>query len=224
MRALDLLLPERCLVCAFPGTSVCSSCAADLRRLGPPLCERCGAPTAIPVRRCRECEGRRLAFASARAAVAYDPAVKRIVRGWKEGGLRRLAHFAAELVAEVVERPSVSALTPVPADRERLLRRGHQPAAALAEALGRLWELPVVGLLGRPRSGPRQRGLSLPERRRNVRGSFVARTPAPRRLALVDDVYTSGATAAAAASALRRAGAREVHVVAFARAVRRAGR
>ncbi len=67
-----------------------------------------------PVERCRECAGRRLGFATARAAVEYDDAVRRIVGGWKERGLRRLAAEAAALIADAVPRPAVDVLTFVP--------------------------------------------------------------------------------------------------------------
>src|SRR5438034_1197868 len=111
---LELLLPQRCVVCGRGGAQVCPGCLSGLPRLEPPLCQRCGLPTAWPVRRCRRCAGRRLA----------------------------------------------------------------------------------------------------------VTGVFVARGDFPRSLVLVDDVFTSGATANAAASALRKAGARRVDVVTFARVVR----
>jgi predicted amidophosphoribosyltransferase len=75
-------------------------------------------------------------------------------------------------------------------------------------------------LLGRTRAVPHQRGLSLADRRRNVAGAFRPAVKPPARVALVDDVYTSGATANAAASALRKGGARRVEVVTFARVVR----
>jgi predicted amidophosphoribosyltransferase len=219
MGLLDLVLPQRCLVCSSPGGQLCVTCLDGMPRIEPPLCARCGAPTAWPVARCRECAGRRLAFGSARAAVGYDDAVRRLVACWKEGGLRGAAAIAAELVVAAVPRPAVDALAPVPPERERLLRRGHHPATRLSAELGRRWDLPAEPLLDRPGAAPAQRGLSLAERRRNVRGAFAARA-SPRRVALVDDVYTSGSTAAAAASALRRAGAREVVVVTFARALR----
>ena len=103
---LDLLLPQRCLVCAAPGGQVCAACTSALRRVGPPLCARCGAPTAWPVHRGVECAGRRLAFARARAAVEYDAPVRRIVGAWKERGLRRLAAWAAV----VVVAPGVAAI------------------------------------------------------------------------------------------------------------------
>ena len=162
--------------------------------------------TAWPVRRCRECSGRRLAFASARAAVEYDERVRRLVAGWKERGLRRLSAQAADVVAASVERPRVATLTFVPPDRERVLERGHHPAERLARELGERWELPVAPLLGRTRAVPHQRGLSLADRRRNVAGAFRPAAKSPARVALVDDVYTSGATANAAASALRKGG------------------
>jgi predicted amidophosphoribosyltransferase len=186
----------------------------------PPFCARCGAPTAWPVSRCGECSGRRLAFASARAAVAYTGAARLLVGAWKERGLRPFAHLAGELVAAVVPRPAADVITYIPPDGDRSLKRGHQPAADLARELGSRWGLKVVPLLERTRPVARQAGLSRPERRRNVRGAFVARARPPATVVLVDDVYTTGATAAAAASALRAAGARAVHVVTFARAVR----
>ncbi len=188
-------------------------------RLDPPLCTRCGAPTAWPVDRCRECAGRRLGFASARAAVGYDEAARRFVHAWKERGLRRLAAEAALLVVERLPPPRVDVLTFVPSDRARRLERGHNPAERLALELASLWGLPCPRLLERTRGG-RQRGSSAIERR-TVRGAFRAPGAAPRSVAVIDDVYTTGATAAAAASALRAAGARRVEAIAFARALRR---
>jgi predicted amidophosphoribosyltransferase len=217
---LQLLFPQRCVGCSRSGSQLCEACRRALPRLGWPCCERCGAPGAWPVRRCVECAGRRLAFASARAAVAYDDRVRRFVGAWKEHGLRRLAVVAAELVVEIVAPPDVDALTFVPGERDRALRRGDHPAQRLARELADRWELPLAAFLRRARAAPPQRGSSLADRRRNVRGTFASAAPAPPRVALVDDVYTSGATAHAAASALRRGGARQVEVVTFARTLR----
>jgi ComF family protein len=217
---LELLLPQRCVVCAAAGLQLCPRCRERLPRIEGPLCARCGAPTAWPVQRCAECAGRRLAFAQARAAVEYDDAVRAVVAAWKKRGLRRLAREAADLVLETVPPPDAQALTFVPPDGDRSVKRGHHPAARLAQALGERWELPAVPLLARTREVKQQRGLALEERRRNVRGAFTARTDPPPTVALVDDVYTSGATVGAAASALRRAGARGIQVVTFARVVR----
>lgn len=199
---------------------MCGSCAAGLRRIGPPLCERCGAPTAWPVRRCAECAGKRLAFARARAAVEYDEPIRRIVAAWKERGLRRLAEWAAFVIVDEVARPEAASLAYVPADPDRRLRRGHHAAERLARELTKAWDLPLEPLLSRTPGSRRQRGLAQPERRRNVASAFRPAGRARGCVALVDDVYTTGATANAAASALRKGGARRVEIVTFARTIR----
>ncbi len=193
--------------------------------LAPPRCDRCGAPTAWPVERCRECAGRRLAFTSARAAVAYAGPARSLVHGWKERGLRRVAGLTAELVVAHVERPTVDVISYIPPDGVRQLQRGHHPAERLARELGERWSLEVRELLVRTRPGVRQTGLDRAERRSNVRGAFVAvpvrpPTARPSTVALVDDVYTTGATVGAASTALRSAGVDRIQVVTFARTVR----
>jgi predicted amidophosphoribosyltransferase len=221
LRLLDLVLPERCASCGAGERVLCPSCLAELRFLHGPLCARCGAPTAWPVERCAECSGRRLSFGRARAAVVYEGPARPLVVAWKERGRRRLSRVFAGLVVEVVSRPSVEALTFVPADPTRGLWRAQNPAESLARLLGLAWDLPVAPLLGRTRLVPPQRGLTRAERRRNVRGAFTALSDSPAAVALIDDVYTTGATVGAAATELRRAGARSVEVVTFARTARR---
>lgn len=217
---LDLIVPVRCVACAAGEEPLCPACRATLRRLRPPLCARCGAPTAWPVERCAECRGRRLSYASARGAVAYEGVARRILAAWKERGLRRLDVVLAELVAEVVPRPDGDAITYVPGDLDRTLWRGTNPAELLARELARRWELPLENPLRKARHVRRQRGLDRQARRTNVRDAFRAATPVARRVVLVDDVYTTGATVGGAAGALRRAGAQRVDVVTLARAVR----
>ena len=101
-----------------------------------------------------------------------------------------------------------------------LSERSHVPAERLARALGRDWWLPSEELLVRVRGARRQAGLRRDERRANIRGLFATVGRAPPRVALIDDVYTTGATASACASVLRKAGARHVDVVCLSRAVR----
>jgi predicted amidophosphoribosyltransferase len=220
MGLLGLVLPSRCAVCDAPGPALCARCDARLVRIALPVCERCGCPGAWPVRRCVECTGRRLAFARARSALVYEARARRLVSAWKERGRRDLAPLLAAIVAEVLARPDVEAITFVPGDRERGRERGHVPAARLAEALGSVWGLPVEPLLARTGPSTRQAALPRAERGANVRHAFRPRDGSPRTVALVDDVYTTGATVAACATELRRAGARRVEVVCLARAVR----
>lgn len=199
---------------------MCEGCTDALRRIEPPLCARCGAPTAWPVGRCGECAGRRLAFARARAVLAYDDRLRPVVGAWKERGLRRLAGWAAAVVRESMPRPVAACVVFVPGDPDRRLKRGHHAAEWLASELAREWELPLGPLLTRARGSPRQRGLTQHERRRNVAGAFLAHGRVPTRVVLIDDVYTTGATANAAASALRKGGATTVEVVTLARTIR----
>lgn len=220
MGLLGLVLPSRCAGCGVPGAALCGRCRASLIRIAPPVCERCGCPGAWPVRRCVECAGRRLGFASARGAIVYDARARPLVSAWKERGRRDLAERFAGLVDEVIVPPQADAVTFVPGDRERGRERGHVPAARLAAALASRWGLPVVPLLRRTGPSRRQAGLPRAARRVNVHGLFAATRDVRGAVLLVDDVYTTGATASACARALRRAGADRVDVVCLARAVR----
>lgn len=217
---MDLLFPPRCVACGHDGEVLCDACRASLRTVSEPRCALCGAPTAWAVARCRECAGRRLRFDSARAGVLYLGPVRPLMRAWKERGLRRAADLAAETVVARIAIPTADVVTPVPPDAVRQLARGRHPAVELAGALGDRWGLERADLLARSGGGRRQTGLGRADRAGNVRNAFVARDAVGQRVVLVDDVYTTGATASAAASALKRAGAASVHVVTFARTVR----
>jgi predicted amidophosphoribosyltransferase len=142
------------------------------------------------------------------------------VHAWKERGLRRLAPLAAELVLAQLERPAADVITYIPPDRVRQLERGRHPAQALAHELAAHWGLNCEPLLERTRLTDRQATLPLALRRGNMRHVFAPTREIGPRVVLIDDVYTSGSTADAAASALRRGGAARVEVVTFARALR----
>ena len=211
---LRLLLPRRCVACRRPGEWMCDGCGPQMRALAAPLCARCGGPTQLTVPACRACKRLRW-LTTARSALWLDGPALHLVAGWKRGDIspRRLA---GALVAHELPRPAVDALVSVPAARERELRRGSDPPTELAAELAGWWDMPIAPLLRRTRSVRPQRGLDAVARRQNVRAAFAARA-GPARLALVDDVYTTGATVDECARALRAAGAREVHVVTLAR-------
>lgn len=149
----------------------------------------------------------------------YDERARAFVSAWKEGGRRDLASEAALLVAEVVHRPRVEAICFVPGEPDRTLARGHVSAAGLAAGLAERWGLALVPLLVRRAGGQRQRALPRAERRANVHRAFAAAARSPRHVLLVDDVYTTGSTATACATELRRAGALRVEVACLARVV-----
>ncbi|MFL5928181.1 MAG: ComF family protein [Gaiellaceae bacterium] len=142
------------------------------------------------------------------------------MHAWKERGLRRLAPLAARLVADRLACPAADVITYIPPDLVRQLERSRHPAPALAQELAAHWPLPCRPLLRRTRSTRRQASLRLAHRGVNVHELFAADGEPPERVALIDDVYTSGSTVNAAARALRRGGARHVEVITFARAIR----
>ena len=201
-------LPVRCVVCGAPSrAAVRARAARGLRRLAGPRCARCGAPTSGPSRAAVECQGRRLAFASARAAVAYDAAAKALVSAWKERGLRGLAEDAAALVAEVVPRPRAYTL-----DVRSAGRRPDASSAATTRPSGSRGSSARAGSCRScrcsrgPRPAPPQRGLCA---RRAARGTSAAASVARggrRRGGARRRRLHERATAAAAASALRKGG------------------
>jgi predicted amidophosphoribosyltransferase len=216
---IDLLLPPRCSICGRSGPLVCSRCLLAMPLLDGPVCARCGAPTDRPLPVCAHCRDHRLGCATARAALDHRDGGRVLVHRLKGGALRALAGPAAGLVAIVVPRPQADAITWVPGDRLRTLRRGGHPPEQLARALSERWGIEPLPLLrARGRRRP-QRGLDHAARRRNVRDAFAASGEPPPSVVLVDDVLTTGATIAACGRALRTAGAERVHAVTLARVV-----
>jgi ComF family protein len=222
MRAvLDILLPPRCALCPSADEPLCGACIAGLPYVAGPTCARCGRPTALPVGECRECAGRRLGFDRAAAALAYEGAGRELVHQLKSGRRRTLARPAGAAIATMLGVGECEAVCWVPGDRWRTIQRGCHPAELLAREVARRWRLPAVDLLEPARLRRPQRGLDTSARRRNVRGAFRARAVAvPAAVALVDDVYTTGATLDACARALRAGGVASVEVFTLARAVR----
>jgi ComF family protein len=170
-----------------------------------------------------------------RAAVWLDPAARRAVHSLKYGGLSRIAEDLAETVARVplpLDERATAVLVPVPLGPRRLRTRGYNQSERLAQGLARRWRRPVVELLVRARETATQTALTPAARLANMAGAFSVgnaerRVPDERSgfripnstLILVDDVFTTGATLAAAARALENAGARSIMAVTFGRAV-----
>ncbi len=221
-RGLDVVFPRRCAGCGTGAWPFCDRCRIELIALAPPWCRRCGCPSPAPVPSCRDCPP--ASVAGARAPFLYAGPARRAVHRLKFTGWRDVAGALADAIAACDELPAVDVLTWVPLARRRRAERGYDQARALAVSLGRRVELPVSGLLlRRGTSGPQARRTA-EERRVAMRGAFAARgRVVPPRVLLVDDVLTTGATVAACAETLVGAGARTVHVVTAARAVRLSG-
>ena len=213
---VELLAPTRCAACGRPGHPICATCASCLETPSGPRCATCRQLTSIDLQRCPECPGARLECVH---GFGYQGPLPEIIHALKDRSRTDLARPLAELVArEVDPLPGGTVLVPVPLSARRLRERGYNQAELLAVALGREWGLPVRDLLVRTRDDPHQRGAGRDARAKQVRGAFAARTGTDvRRVALVDDVHTTGATLAACARSLRATGVNAITAIAVAR-------
>lgn len=238
---LDLVFAPVCLGCsgAIPTAAgerlVCAACWSRMRAIPLPRCERCWtpkpcAPPGVPVREsCPTCDLLRPGLRCVRSAFVLDGPARELVHALKYGGWSAVATPLGERMARLSFPPEVTEevrwVVPVPASAVRLRERGYNQAQLLACALARArgWR-DGEGILERARSVTSQTTLHPTERRANVAGAFGVSATRRRVLhrehvLLVDDVWTTGATALACADALFSGGARAVSVVTFARAL-----
>jgi len=226
----DAALPPRCPGCGVvvPDDSrFCAGCWMSLRFLGPPHCAACGTPFVFDRgdgALCGTCIATPPRHAGVRAAVAYGATARAVALRLKYGGRIHLARLMAGHMQRLLPE-NADLLVPVPLHRWRLWSRGFNQAALIAQAVGRAAGKPVdVTALIRTRSTPPLKGLGRRERAKAVRGAFAVR-PSDRerlhgrRIVLVDDVYTSGATADACTRALLAAGATSVTILCWARVI-----
>jgi competence protein ComFC len=210
-RAMDVLFPRRCAGCGAGPWPFCDACRAQLIPLEAPWCERCGRPWPAPAESCRDCPPQPIT--TARAPFAFHGPARRAIHRLKFSGWRGVA---AALAAAMTTSPSASVdlVTWVPLASRRLAERGYDQARLLAEPAARALDLPCRSLLRRSLAGGPQARRDGTGRRTALRGAFIPKaTDVPARVLLVDDVLTTGATAASCAETLTRMGAREVHVL-----------
>jgi len=230
--ALDIALPTLCVACREPvdGEGVCAQCWSKLSFIAPPYCPRLGIPFVYdpgPELLSMEAIANPPAYARARAAVRYDDVARTLVHALKFQDRtdlapamgRWMARAGRELLAEA------DALIPVPLHWRRGWSRRYNQSGALARVIARQSGVKLVSeALRRVRPTQQQIGLSRPQRASNVQGAFRVASHRQseiqgRRLVLIDDVLTSGATTDACARALLRAKAASVDVLVFARVV-----
>lgn len=220
--ALDLLFPRWCIGCGREGDYICDTCRRDLPLLLPPVCPVCGRPQSQGSV-CRDCREMPMTIDGIRSPFIFDGVIRRAIHELKYRNLRGLAPLMAGLLYDyLVENPlPADILVPVPLHRKRQRDRGYNQSALLAKELGRRSGLPVTvnGLVRHRYAVPQARSAGLSERHKNVAGAFTC--PDERfqgkRVLLVDDVSTSGATLNACAGALKTAGAAQVWGLVMAR-------
>lgn len=221
--------PGQCVAClaAIPGQGLCPGCQADLP-VNHCQCRRCALPLAMAVSPdviCGECLREPPPFQQVVAPWRYQFPASQMISRYKYTGQRALGQplirglrdqVVALLEQEPWRRPDL--LVPSPMHPARQRRRGFNQAEDIAEQLSRAIGVPwSVTLIRRHRRTPPQSGLTRKERLANLQGCFTVNGPAPARVALVDDVITTGATARILAQELRRAGAYHIEVWALAR-------
>jgi ComF family protein len=235
---LNLVYPECCVICSVPvsrmqNRGICRNCWEKVlqQRISSPMCPSCGVPfqslESESTHLCGSCILHPPPYSGARAFGRYGSELSRMIQAFKFGGRQNLAGLLAPLLASTFQEfwsdREIDLIVPVPLHPKRKRERGYNQALLLARGLSRLVGLPFRGdALLRIRSTAPQVGLSDEERARNLKKAFRCKKPAAlkgRRILLIDDVMTTGSTAASAADALLEGGALRVSVLTLARAV-----
>jgi ComF family protein len=232
----NLIFPENCRVCDsrlddVSRTPVCPKCLSGAEPLQAEfVCVSCRAPFAnqFPLDeagRCALCRQGLTGFDAAYTFGFYEGTLRELITVFKYGRVRSLSRPLGEMLSRAMPRDTrFDVIVPMPMHWLRRWRRGFNQAALLARELSRRTGLPLENLVKRTKSAPPQAGLTSARRRANVAGAFTTPNPQAiqgRRVLLIDDVLTTGATAGVCARALKRAGAASVTVLTVARADRR---
>ncbi len=226
----EAMWPTRCVVCDLPGELLCRRCRMNLPYLDQlQACPTCGAPWGRGI--CCECNHQTLSWRGMErfpldgcaSATMLSPTTRRMVTVFKDRGEERMAEVLAEIMANTMS-PSWhdrSLLVPIPARRRAERKRGFDHMQLITKELSDSTGVPWLSLLAQGQRRD-QRELDARQRLENMRGSITVRPEkralVPKRVVLVDDVFTTGATLFTAAAAVRKAGAEEVLGLTFIRA------
>lgn len=206
------LLPQHCVMCALPSREgpLCARCAGALP-FAPPGCPRC-AVAGMQSHPCGQCQRQPPAFDRTEALLSYVMPVDRLVQRLKYAHDFAVARAFVAATLFTTTRPDVDLIVPVPLHPRRLRERGFNQAVEIARPLARAWRIPLdIRAVERTRLTPPQASLPWRERHRNLRNAFACALDLPdKRVLLVDDVMTTGATLDALSRCLKSAGASEV--------------
>lgn len=220
--ALNLLFPQKCLGCGIEGELICKVCRQSLPRIAHPVCPQCGRPQPSGII-CPVCVSGGHAINGLRSPLKFEGVVREAIHQFKYKNLRTLARPLAGMMAEYLSLYPLPAdlLIPVPLHPRRLKERGYNQSALLAQELSKLAYLTLADdLLIRTKYHlPQAKTQNVGERLQNVKQAFACSTSKlkGKKILLIDDVSTSGATMEACALALKSAGAESVWGLVLAR-------
>ena len=221
---LDLLFPQWCVGCGREGAFICSSCAATMSRIMPPVCPRCGRPQPSGIL-CPQCVGLHAALDGIRSPFQFEGVVRDAVHQLKYRNIRAISVPLAGYLCDYLTGNPVpgDVLVPAPLHQKRLKERGYNQANLIAYKLGSLLNLPVVDdcLVRQKYVSPQAGTASVTERRANMVDAFACHNNKleGKAVIVIDDVATSGATLEACAAALKAGGADSVWGVTLAREI-----
>jgi competence protein ComFC len=218
----DFFFPPVCVGCGKIGKFICAQCSQNLPLILPPFCEKCGKPEPTGLL-CPTCWGWKANIDGIRAPYRFDGVIRDAIHEFKYRNVRAIAGFLAHLMATYLKGHPLpgDVLVSVPLSQQRLRKRGYNQSNILTKELSKLIMLPVVdGCLIRIKDNPPQaRAADANERHRNVSGAFTCTDDrlSGKRVLLLDDVCTTGATLDACALALKNSNAISVWGITLAR-------
>jgi ComF family protein len=230
--ALDFLFPRFCVGCGKEGDFICKSCQTELTRIESPVCQKCGKPQAYPAgflegnqSLCSNCIDWESDIDGMRSPFRFEGTIRKAVHEFKYRNLRAIAGQLTKLMGDYLQGSDVpfDIIVPVPLHPRRLRERGYNQSQLLANELSKLTGAPVnySCLVRKVYNVPQAKTSSVAERRQNVIGIFSCANEdlLEKRVLLIDDVTTSGATLNACASALKTGGALSVWGLTLAREI-----
>jgi ComF family protein len=220
---LKWLFPTRCIGCGSLGESICASCANEISFILEPFCSRCGTPFLQKARSTRHTCIETTHLSQIRSASTFTGIIRRAILSLKYHNNHVVADSLISLCSFSwpIQEWKVDIIIPVPTSKQKERTRGYNQAKILADAFSRYSGLPTdTNLLRKSDNVLTQVGLSMKERKQNIKNAFISK-PCNGKILLLDDVCTTGATMESAAHALREAGAQQVFGATVARTIRR---
>lgn len=220
---LDMIFPPKCTFCdSISKEAVCPECAEMVKFISPPFCTICGIPfksDAVKSHTCGDCMKKKRHFSWARGVLLYNDATSKAIHKFKYGKDTTFSMALGTIISEHPDIKGFDLILPVPLHIQRLKERGFNQSLLLARHVGKVHGIPVdFDALKRTRWTEPQVNLKGRERKINVKGAFeVVKDVRGKRVLLVDDVYTTGATVSECSKVLKKSGVKDVCVLTLAR-------